>query len=196
VSGPRSCERWREAIGALLDGEEPGIEPALVDAHVAACANCRSFRAAAADLARPRFSVIAAAPADAAPLAVAESRRRDGMWNWSIPRIVLAVCAIEVIAFSIADLLGGTLLVVVARPARAHAMLPVALVLGIALAVGAVVDLVQGRVPLLGEARHIPELVSVWMLWLLSRPDRHPYTRRDGPPDDRTSSETGLRSVT
>jgi len=47
------------------------------------------------------------------------------------------------------------------RPARARTALPVAVLLGLTLAITAVVDLLAGRVPLAGEALHLPELVSV-----------------------------------
>ena len=62
------------------------------------------------------------------------------------------------------------LLVVVVRPARARAMLPVAAVLAGALAITALVDLARGEVPLMGETSHLPELISVLLLWLLAVP--------------------------
>jgi hypothetical protein len=49
-------------------------------------------------------------------------------------------------------------------------MFHVALVLAAAMVVTAVVDIAQGRVPLVNEALHIPELFSVLFLWLLARP--------------------------
>lgn len=69
-------------------------------------------------------------------------------------------------AFAIAY--GVLLLVVAARPARARTALPVAAVLAGALAITAVADLVTGRVPLLGEALHLPEVVSVVLVWILA----------------------------
>ena len=36
----------------------------------------------------------------------------------------------------------------------------------------AVVDLAAGRVPLVGEALHLPELASVFVLWRMARPRR------------------------
>ena len=53
-------------------------------------------------------------------------------------------------------------------------MLPVAAVLAGALVITAVVDLAQRRVPLVGEAAHLPEVVSVVLVWLLAVPSRRP----------------------
>ena len=65
---------------------------------------------------------------------------------------------------------GVGLLVVAVRPARARTMLPVAAVLAGAILITAVADLVQGRVPLVGEAWHLPEIISVVLVWLLAVP--------------------------
>ena len=51
-------------------------------------------------------------------------------------------------------------------------MLPVAAVLSGALVITSVVDLSQGRIPLVDEAAHLPELVSVVLLWLIAVPTR------------------------
>lgn len=47
-----SCTRIRHAISARLDGEDPGIEPSAIDAHLYACDGCREFAAATARLHR------------------------------------------------------------------------------------------------------------------------------------------------
>lgn len=186
---PMDCERWHEAIGAILDGEDPGMDPALVDAHLARCPDCAAHREFVHGLRRAGLRAAEPQP-DLAPTVVKAARVADGTRTWSIPRGVLAVCAVEVVALSLLDLFAGDashdtrhlgaftlaygvlLLVVVARPARARAMLPVALMLGLALAITAIVDLATGRVPLVNEALHIPELVSVAMVWLLAAPGR------------------------
>ena len=114
---------------------------------------------------------------------------------------LLAVVAVEIIVVSIPALLGDEpaasthasrhlgafavaygagLLVVVARPARARTMFPVAAVLGCALVITAVVDLAQGHIPLVGEAAHVPELVSVILLWLIAVPPRRLLDRDRG----------------
>ncbi|MBU6315405.1 MAG: hypothetical protein KGR47_02750, partial [Acidobacteria bacterium] len=55
-------------------------------------------------------------------------------------------------------------------PARARTMLPVAAVLAGALLISAVIDLADGSIPLVGEATHLPELISVLLIWLLAVP--------------------------
>jgi len=67
---------------------------------------------------------------------------------------------------------GVALFVVVVRPARARSILPVALVLAGAQVLGAVVDLATGRIPLFGEARHLPQVISVFLIWFLAVPSR------------------------
>jgi predicted anti-sigma-YlaC factor YlaD len=37
------CESVREALSATLDSEDPGVEPALLDAHLAGCAACAAW---------------------------------------------------------------------------------------------------------------------------------------------------------
>ena len=71
-------------------------------------------------------------------------------------------------AFSIAY--AAALLLVVIRPARARAIFPVTLVLAGALFITAMVDVVEGHVPLVDETAHLPELLSVPLVWLLARP--------------------------
>jgi len=57
-------------------------------------------------------------------------------------------------------------------------MLPVAAVLAAALVITAAVDLADGRIPLAGEALHVPEVLSVLLVWLLASPGRRPRIRR------------------
>lgn len=45
-----TCELYREAISARMDGEEPPVDAADLDAHVAGCAACRAFVARSAAL--------------------------------------------------------------------------------------------------------------------------------------------------
>src|SRR3954452_3806844 len=43
-----SCRRVQEAISARIDGEDPGMAPERIDAHLASCPVCRAFAASAA----------------------------------------------------------------------------------------------------------------------------------------------------
>ncbi|MFM8563240.1 MAG: hypothetical protein ACKOCE_05015 [Acidimicrobiia bacterium] len=103
---------------------------------------------------------------------------------------MLATCALEIMVFSVPDMMGNgsvkahdarhlgsfsiafgmMLMIVVVRPTRARMMLPVAGVLVVALTNSASVDLFNGQVPLLGEARHLPEVIGVVVLWILAAP--------------------------
>ena len=116
----------------------------------------------------------------------------DRAAHWSIVRVVLAVVAVQVIAFALPALVlgeeqhiathaalhlgafgvayGVALMVVVVRPARARSILPVALVLAGAQVIAAIVDLASGRIPLVGEAQHLPQIISVFLIWLLAVP--------------------------
>lgn len=187
-----TCDAVQAALSARADGEPEGIEPALVDAHLASCTDCTEF-AASVDALR-RHSRISAAPtlpglsASIVKTAAAEDRRSSPY----VARWLLAFVAVQIVVLSIPDLLATDvhrdvahaarhlgafalayavgLLVVVARPARARTLLHVAVVLAGALAITGLVDVGQGRAPLVGEAMHIPEMISLVLLWILARP--------------------------
>ena len=38
------CDRFREAISARIDGEDPGLPDKALDVHLAACADCRAWQ--------------------------------------------------------------------------------------------------------------------------------------------------------
>ncbi|HEY7627713.1 MAG TPA: hypothetical protein VH761_11620 [Ilumatobacteraceae bacterium] len=124
----------------------------------------------------------------------------DRAAHWSVLRAVLAVVAVQVIVFALPALVlgeeqdtpahaarhlgafgvayGVALIVVVVRPARARSILPVAVVLAGAQLIAAIVDLAKGRIPLVGEARHLPQVISVFLIWLLAVPRTRPKRRR------------------
>jgi hypothetical protein len=119
--------------------------------------------------------------------AVADRRSR-----WVVLRALLAVVAASIAVLALPPLLLGhdhsgaghearhvgafsvayavALLLVVVRPARARSILPVAAVLAGALLVTAAIDVVDGKIPLVEESAHLPELVSVVLVWALARP--------------------------
>jgi predicted anti-sigma-YlaC factor YlaD len=185
-----TCERWRDAISARADGEELGVDERLLDAHLRRCPACRRV-AAEPIAAAPR---LASSPPRDLPRRVARvAALADRASTWSVVRVLLAVVAVEIIVVSVPALLGDEqatsthasrhlgafavayavgLLVVVARPARARTMLPVAAVLAGALVITSVVDLDQRRIPLVDEAAHLPEVVSVVLVWLIAVPSR------------------------
>ncbi|MEY4174930.1 MAG: hypothetical protein RI900_2095 [Actinomycetota bacterium] len=199
-----SCEPWQAAISAQIDGEDLGVEPRMLEAHLARCSECRSFQRLLEGSPAPRLEVAAPTP-DITKRMVRLNAIADRAGSLSIARVLLAVVAVEVLALSMRDLVLGNdsdtfthatrhlgaftfaygvgLLVVVLRPARARAMLPVAAVLAGALLITAIVDLANGTVPLLGEATHLPELVSVLLIWLLAVPS--PKRAKAAPKSDR-----------
>jgi len=210
-----TCDRWRDAISADLDGEDPGIERRLVDAHLSRCPACRLF-AASAGLGTGRPVELVGAPESASELPRQVARIAaiaDRAATWSIVRALLAVVAVDILVFSLPALVLGDeqetsahaarhlgaftvayavgLLVVVVRPARARTMLPVAAVLAGALLVTAVVDLANGRVPLVDEAQHLPEVLSVVLVWLIAVPS----PRRRGRSKEVTVQTPALRVV-
>jgi predicted anti-sigma-YlaC factor YlaD len=206
-----SCESWRREISALADGEAAEVDGHLLDAHLANCPACRAFRE---NIHRLRRAMVGTAPemVDLSGRVAKLVAVVDRAGRWSIARGLLAVVAVEIIVLSLPALILGEeqatsvhaarhlgafaiayaagLLVVVARPARARTMLPVAGLLAGALLITGIVDIVDGHVPLGGEALHIPELVSVVLIWLLAAPARQPATG-----DRRTRPGRPLRLV-
>ncbi len=194
-----TCERWRDALSARADGEPLGVDERLLDAHLRRCLMCRSVAATTWSAVAPRRA--GRPPQDLAGRIVRRAALADRASTSSIVRALLAVVAVEIIVVSVPELLGDGqatsthaarhlgafavaygvgLLVVVARPARARTMLPVAAVLAGALVITAVVDLTQRRIPLVGEAAHLPEVVSVVLVWLLAVPSRRLLDRHGG----------------
>jgi predicted anti-sigma-YlaC factor YlaD len=196
-----TCERWRDAISARADGEHVGIDERLVDAHLERCPACRDFAATAPALVAPRL--VSPPPPDLSRRVARAAAVADRASTPTLLRALLAVVAVEIIAVSVPALLGDEqatsthaarhlgafavaygvgLLVVAARPARARTMLPVAAVLAGALVITSAVDLAQRRIPLVGEAAHVPELVSVVLIWLIAVPPRRLLDRDRGTP--------------
>jgi predicted anti-sigma-YlaC factor YlaD len=195
-----SCQSVRHDLSARLDGEPTVVDVRLLERHLRGCPTCTAFAASLDRL--PATRVVGAVDSDA-PSGPAGRRAagalarlladadRAGAPLWL--RIGLLVAAIEVIVLALPDLLatdgdvhearhlgafslayGVALLVPVVRPARARSVLPVAVVLAGGLLVTTIVDVAHGRVPLISEVAHIPELASVVLLWLLARRQAQP----------------------
>lgn len=202
-----ACERFRVAVSAGLDGEDPGLPDVAVEAHLARCLGCRRFAAEAAELDRVvRLRPVAAdEPTDRTRdilLAIGAQQppgpARRG-W-WLVARIGLVLVAVLQLVHGLPDLLvvghggDGTHLVrelgafdvalavgfAVAglRPARAAGLLPVVAALVAGLTLAVGVDLVHDRVTPAAEIRHVLELAGVALLWILRRPP-------DGTPRER-----------
>lgn len=185
-----SCGEWITAISADADGEDPGVDPRLLAAHLESCASCRSYRDQVAGLRRAS----AVAPAEVMPDLSRDVAKMNAVADrasrWLLVRVLLGLVAGIIIVVSVPALFGEegpsvhesrhvgafsvayavALLLVVIRPARARAILPVTMVLAGALFITAAIDVVEGHVPLIDETAHLPELLSVPLVWLLARP--------------------------
>lgn len=189
-----TCERWRDAISARLDGEALGGDPRLLDDHLSRCPACQAFASSAAAERRAWPIAVPARPPDLSRRVAKAVAAADRAGHRTLARALLMAVGAGIIALSLPALVLGEerdtavhaahhlgafataygvgLLVVAVRPARARTMLPVTVVLAGALVMTATVDLVSGRIPLAGEAAHLPEVLSVALVWLLAVPPR------------------------
>ena len=216
------CEPFMAALSAQADGEDLVMDAAQLESHLSSCGACQQYEASVDKLlGRSRVTAAPQMP-DLARSVVKKQGAAERLASIGIVRGLLALVAVQVIILAIPDLLtadtaagpahaarhlgafslayAAGLLLVVIRPARARTMLHVAAVLAGAMVLIAVVDVAQGRVPLLGESTHLPEILSVWFLWLLARTkpeavlsDAEPS---DAEPSDTEPSDTELSDAT
>jgi predicted anti-sigma-YlaC factor YlaD len=90
------CSHARQALSAYLDGVDPPVSRAAVDAHVADCPPCRAWRDAAEDL-RRRSRLGRPLPdpdlADRIMSSVAADRkRRRARHQWLVAAVLVALC--------------------------------------------------------------------------------------------------------
>jgi predicted anti-sigma-YlaC factor YlaD len=190
-----NCDRCREAISAQLDGEDPGVPAAFVQAHVESCAGCREYATAATDLHRAA-RVAPAAPVPDLTGAILQTIGDEPVRapvddRTRFLRIVLAVVALIQLLMAVPALvlgddaglpehvarhlgsfalaLGVGLLVVAWKPERAAGLLPVVAALVICLLASSLFDIVSGRAEPGTEVSHAPELVGLVAVWLLAR---------------------------
>ena len=189
------CDACREAISALLDNEDPGVDLTLVEAHLTSCAACRADAARATRLQRwlrrgPTEPVPDLTPAILARIGPTEPGPRQGAQREV--RIALAVLAglvaflplpapllageagapmhlaRELGAFQVALAVG--LLLVAWQPQRRVQLLPVLAVLSVCPAVIAALDVAGGRTPASAEGHHLVQLAGLGLVWLLAHP--------------------------
>jgi predicted anti-sigma-YlaC factor YlaD len=191
------CTRFREAVSARIDGEDPGLPTREIDAHLAECPGCRAWADAAASPALR--SVASPADPDAIdPALVARLVRpnagarpaHQGLLSTLEWRVVLAVIGLaqvvlawpggflddghasihlahELTAWDMG--LAAGFLVVAWRPARAWGMLPLVGVLVAAMVVTSGVDLASGHALLGRETVHVLALAGLGCVWALAR---------------------------
>jgi predicted anti-sigma-YlaC factor YlaD len=191
------CDRVRDAISATLDGEDPGLEQATVEAHVEGCEGCRAFADGAATLNRsvrvrtaedvPDLTAAILGPRRAEPEVVEPPGwARYGLLTVAVTVLVLSVPSLltgtgphdgrDLAAFEVA--LCAALLVVVWQPGRAAGLVPMAVTLAVASLISVAVDVANGEVPIVAEANHVLVLVGLGLLWAMA----HPGERRSTTP--------------
>ncbi|HVV10961.1 zf-HC2 domain-containing protein [Amycolatopsis sp.] len=203
------CTTAREAISATLDGEDPGVEPAALEAHLSRCPACVWWGDEAAAVSRLVRIEQATDTPDVTEevLAGFAPPRRSGPIDW--PRWALVFTAIsqfsivvsqlflpqpmgsdglvdpgshmehEAVAFNFA--VGVVLLWVAARPGRARSQLPVLCSFAGVLVVLSLFDIVQGTVGWYRLVGHVPLLLGVVCTALLGgRGLRRPRPGRYG----------------
>ena len=189
------CERYRLAISARLDGEDPELAAATLDRHLAGCSACRRWEAEATALTRAARLASADPIPDLTPAilaAIGEERaaERARHWDPASLRVALGSLAIVQLFFSAPALLGidpqgpvhvarevGSFDMALAvgflfaawRPVRAWGLLPLVAALVACLALTSVIDLMQGRAAALSEAVHLLDVLGLWLLWQLGR---------------------------
>jgi predicted anti-sigma-YlaC factor YlaD len=191
------CLQFREAISARLDGEQPPLPAEALDRHLAACAGCRTWAAAAEALHR-RVRVTAASDApdlSAAILAAARPSHAHHPAERSARWGLVLVAAVQLLA-AIPAVLGGSgaegvhaarelgawdaalaagFLLAAWQPRRALGMLPLVAVVVALLTVTSVLDLAEGHAAATGEAVHVLAVAGLALLWTVAgrpRPTR------------------------
>jgi predicted anti-sigma-YlaC factor YlaD len=182
------CETAREAISALLDGEPSGLAQSELDAHLADCAACRSWREQAHTVTRMgRLAAVEPAPRPVDELIEALERSRPGprFPSLGLARIGLIAVAAAQLAITAPMLLLGHdreapihvaheigaldvalavgFLVAAWRPARATGMRTLVGAAAALLVITAILDLLAGRTAVGEEAPHLLS-VGGWLL--------------------------------
>lgn len=197
-----NCAAAREALSALLDDEDPGVDPDAVRAHVDDCPDCVRWYEDAERLGRPlRVSPVEETGPDIAEAILQQVELpRRGRWRRPL-RTALIVAAVaqlcvglaavfeplampgmndmahmnhEEAAFNLA--IGVVLLIVGINPRAARHHLPMLAILVGVLGISSVFDLAQDAVEWARLATHIPVLLGLVLTAALRgpHPDRGP----------------------
>jgi predicted anti-sigma-YlaC factor YlaD len=183
------CDHYREALSAALDGEPPGIDPAVLDRHLTSCAACRAWQGRAIALGRAtRITAAESVPDLTAPILAAVSvsqqcgtaRRLPSPTVWRVALVALAVghvatgvpglldvgsagaaahAASELGAFDAA--LAAGFLLAAWRPAYAAGMAPLVGLAVLALTITSIASIAAGRTDITAEAPHLLDVAGV-----------------------------------
>lgn len=189
------CDTAREAISALLDGEQPAVDGESLREHLASCATCRVWREDAHEVTR-RARLTAAAPVAGPPRALlatlAEANRaRRRRLSATLARVGLVLLALAQIALTAPMLLAGSyrdapihvahemgsldlalavgFLVAAWRPIRAHGMRALVGAAALMLVLTATIDLIAHRTTPMDEAPHLLTIAGWLLLVYLGR---------------------------
>jgi predicted anti-sigma-YlaC factor YlaD len=183
------CATAREAISATLDGEDPGVEPDALEAHLDGCPACAAWQHEAAAVTRlARLEPAGPAPdvteGALAGFSVPTPPRRIDWPRWALVFAALSQFSIVVSQLFLPQPMGNgmsvepgshleheaaafnfavavALLWVAARPRRARSQLPVLLSFAALLIGLSLFDVVQGHVGWYRLASHLPMLLGV-----------------------------------
>jgi predicted anti-sigma-YlaC factor YlaD len=189
------CAQIQEALSAMLDGEDPELTEADIDAHLMECADCRAWQSAAAALAEA-VSVRARGrgPDDAVARNVLALTRPRRQWRTSLSdwRFLLALVAVadvlvawpgiflseghasahlshELTSWDMGLALG--FLFLAWKPSRAWGSLPLVATIVACLVGTSALDLISGQTLLGREIVHLFELAGLGCTWAVARRD-------------------------
>lgn len=160
-----------------------------LDGHVAGCAACRSWEAAAVALARrTRLAAVGEAPdLDLAAAVMARVSRPPRAARWAREQVVLLVLGLVQLVLALPDVVGGGhvhaarevgalevslalgFLIAAARPARAWGMVPLVVAVVAGLLATTAVDVLDGHADLARESAHLLAVAGSGCLWSLAR---------------------------
>ncbi len=210
--GCMDCDTAREALSARIDGEREPIPAARVDEHLAGCASCRDWQAAAVEQTQLLRRLAGRSQVSAVRQQEPETTARHARWrSVSWQRLALAAVGVVQILLALAQGLGvhlglphaamgghvlnestawsaalGAVMVLAGfRPAVAGGLAWVLAAFGTVLSIYVVVDALAGRVTVDRMLTHLPVLAGValaWLVWRQAAPGGHNPDRR--PRDD------------
>jgi predicted anti-sigma-YlaC factor YlaD len=187
-----SCERFREALSARIDGEEPGITGSVIDAHLDTCSECRAWASTAAafggfgdvsDTPPLRPAVMNEILARSATL----NERQRPLVSWRVALALIGALQLVVVWLGLVlddaqaadhtsrelaswDLgLAVGFLVLAWFPWRAWGALPVVAVMVAFLAGTSLHDLLVGETTVGQEAAHMLQVAGLLCLWQIAR---------------------------
>jgi predicted anti-sigma-YlaC factor YlaD len=182
------CERCREALSALLDGEDPGVDPHLVDQHLNSCVSCRSYERRLDDLHRvSRIRQAEAVPDLSASIMARIAPRanpHDPVLGWlrsglTFVGVLLVILSAAILVSNSVEnpahlaawdlAFGGALLIAAWQPERARGLLPMAVLLVASMTAASAIEINDGHDATHGLVFHLAELIGVLLLALLAR---------------------------